>query len=105
MAAKTKPITKAELVSTLAKELNMSKKNVIHFFYTLNKIAYKETMEKNCFILPGLTKIVKIKRKSRKGRNPATGDIIDIKPKTVIKFRTAKAFNLSKTHRKNNCGV
>ena len=60
MPAKTKPITKTELVSTLAEELNMSKKDVNHFFYMLNKIAYKETMEKNCFILPGLAKIMKI---------------------------------------------
>jgi DNA-binding protein HU-beta len=35
---------------------------------------------------------VLVKRKARKGRNPATGEIIKIPPKTVVRIRPAKAF-------------
>ena len=34
---------------------------------------------------------MKVKRKARKGRNPATGEEIQIQAKTVVKFRVAKA--------------
>ncbi|MEK7097386.1 MAG: HU family DNA-binding protein, partial [Patescibacteria group bacterium] len=34
---------------------------------------------------------VKIKRAARVGRNPATGEQINIPAKTVVKFRVAKA--------------
>jgi DNA-binding protein HU-beta len=57
----------------------------------LNKIAYKETKKKGSFTLPGFGKLVKQKRKARKGRNPATGEEIKIAAKTVVKFRLAKA--------------
>lgn len=35
-------------------------------------------------------KLVLVKRKARIGRNPATGEEIKIKAKTVVKFRVAK---------------
>ena len=42
-------------------------------------------------MLPGLGKLIKVKRAARKGRNPATGAEIKIPAKTVVKFRLAKA--------------
>ncbi len=91
MAAKAKPLTKAQLVSTLSENLDISKKDVNNFIDTLNAIAYKETKKNGSFTLPGLGKLVLVKRKARMGRNPATGETIKIKAKTVVKFRVAKA--------------
>ena len=45
----------------------------------------------NTFTLPGLGKLVLVNRKARMGRNPATGEAIQIKAKRVVKFRVAKA--------------
>ncbi|MGZ3605181.1 MAG: HU family DNA-binding protein, partial [Thermodesulfobacteriota bacterium] len=36
-------------------------------------------------------KLVLVKRKARVGRNPATGESINIPAKTVVKMRVAKA--------------
>jgi len=91
MAAKAKPLTKAQLVATLSENLDISKKDVNNFLDTLNAIAYKETKKNGSFTLPGLGKLVLVKRKARMGRNPATGETIKIKAKTVVKFRVAKA--------------
>ena len=41
--------------------------------------------------LPGIGKLVLVKRKARMGRNPATGEAIKIPAKTVVKMRVAKA--------------
>ncbi len=43
----------------------------------------------SCLIL--LHKLVLVNRKARVGRNPATGETIQIKAKRVVKFRVAKA--------------
>ena len=39
----------------------------------------------------GLGKLVKAHSKARQGRNPATGETIQIPAKTKVKFRVAKA--------------
>ena len=91
MAATAKPLTKAQLVTALSEKLEMSKKDVNAFMDTLAEIACKEAKKKDSFVLPGFGKLVKVKRKARMGRNPATGEEIKIAAKTVVKFRVAKA--------------
>jgi DNA-binding protein HU-beta len=91
MVATAKPLTKSQLVTALSEKMGMSKKDVSNFIETLADIACKETKKKDSFVLPGFGKLVKVKRKARKGRNPATGEEIQIKAKTVVKFRVAKA--------------
>jgi DNA-binding protein HU-beta len=91
MADKAKPITKAQLVGELAEKLGATKKDVTGFFDMLSGIGCRETKKKGEFTLPGFGKLVMAKRKARIGRNPATGEEIEIKAKTVVKFRVAKA--------------
>jgi DNA-binding protein HU-beta len=86
-----KPMTKAQIVAALSEKLDISKKDVNNFLDTLNDLAYKETKKNGAFTLPGMGKLVLVKRKARMGRNPATGEEIKIKAKTVVKFRVAKA--------------
>jgi DNA-binding protein HU-beta len=89
MAKANKPMTKAELVSTLAEKAELTKKQIATVLEGLVCTAYKEA--KKGFTLPGLGKLVLQKRKARMGRNPATGEAIKIAAKTVLKFRVAKA--------------
>jgi len=53
--------------------------------------AVKETKKSGVFILPGIGRLVRVDRKARMGRNPATGEAIKIPAKKVVKFRVAKA--------------
>ena len=89
MAAK--PMTKSQLISEMADKLNVTKKDANGYLDMLSAIAYKETKKSGTFVLPGFGKLVKVQRKARMGRNPATGEVIKIKAKTVVKFRVAKA--------------
>ena len=84
-------MTKSQLLSVLADSTGLSKKDVGGFFDELASLAYKEVKKSGEFILPGFGKLVKAHRKARMGRNPATGEAIKIKAKTVVKFRLAKA--------------
>lgn len=84
-------MTKSQLLAMLAEKSNMSKKDVGEFLDMLASMAYDETKRNGEFTLPGLGKLVKKHRAARSGRNPATGETIQIPAKTVVKFRVAKA--------------
>jgi len=84
-----KSMTKAQIVDALAKKTDLTKKAVAEVLEQLAALAYKEA--KNGFTVPGLGKLVVVKRKARKGRNPATGEVIRIPAKKALKFRIAKA--------------
>jgi DNA-binding protein HU-beta len=75
--------------ASLAETVGLTKKQAVQTMEALVALAYKNA--KNSFTLPGLGKIVLVNRKARIGRNPATGETIQIKAKRVVKFRVAKA--------------
>jgi len=82
-------LTKSQIVAGLAEAAGMSKAQAKVALEALVQMAYKGA--KDGFTIPGLGKLVKMKRKARLGRNPATGETIKIPAKTVLKFRIAKA--------------
>lgn len=84
-------MTKSQTISTLAEKLEKSKKEVATMIEALVDLAYQETKKSGEFTIPGLGKLQKKHRAARMGRNPATGEQIQIKAKTVVKFRVAKA--------------
>ena len=75
----------------LAEKLDTNNKSVVAFLENLTDTAVKETKKNGVFVIPGLGRLVKAHRKARMGRNPQTGEPIQIKAKTVVKFRVAKA--------------
>ncbi len=84
-----KALTKSQVLTTVAEEVNMTKKDVAEVIDALVQLSYKQA--KNGFTIPGLGKLVVVDRKARMGRNPATGEVISIPAKKVLKFRIAKA--------------
>lgn len=84
-----KAMTKTQLAARVAEKAGITKKLATDIMEDIASIAYKEA--KNSFTLPGLGKLVLVQRKARMGRNPATGEAINIPAKKVVKFRVAKA--------------
>ena len=87
-----KVMTKSQVVAHLADKLSLQKKSVATLLEELVALATKEAKTGGQFVIPGLGKAVKAHRKARQGRNPQTGETIQIPAKTVVKFRVAKAF-------------
>ena len=87
--ATDKPLTKAKTVECLAEETGLAKKDVTAVLAALTELAC--TQAPVGFTIPGIGKLVVMNRKKRKGRNPATGEVITIPAKKVLKFRIAKA--------------
>src|SRR5947209_6572521 len=84
-------LTKTQLVRALAEKNELNNKQAAAFLESLADTAIKETKKNGVFVVPGLGRLVKAHRKARVGRNPQTGEPIQIKAKTVVKFRVAKA--------------
>ncbi len=84
-------MTKSQMLSALADKLGVSKKEAGQFLETFTDMVISEVKKSGEFTIPGIGKLVKQKRKARVGRNPATGETINIPAKTVVKFRVAKA--------------
>jgi DNA-binding protein HU-beta len=84
-------LTKSQIMQTLAEKTGHSKKDVITILDAITELAYVQVKKSGEFVVPGIGKLVKVHRKERMGRNPATGETIKIPARTVVKFRVAKA--------------
>ena len=84
-----KALTKSQIAAAIAEKVAITKKQSVEVLECIAQLAYKNA--KNTFTLPGLGKLVLVNRKARIGRNPATGEQIQIPAKRVVKFRVAKA--------------
>ena len=84
-----KALSKSQIAASVAEKAQISKKTASEILDHLADLAYKNA--KNSFTLPGIGKLVLVNRKARTGRNPATGETIQIPAKKVVKFRVAKA--------------
>jgi len=82
-------LTKSQIITAVAEKAEISKKQAKAAIDTLVNMAYKGATEG--FKIPGLGMLIKKDRAARQGRNPATGETIQIPAKVVLKFRIAKA--------------
>jgi len=84
-----KPKTKTQIIADIAEGAGINKKQAKAALETLVAMAYKGA--KDGFTIPGLGKLVIVRRKARMGRNPATGEAIKISARKALKFRISKA--------------
>jgi len=84
-----KALSKSQIAASIAERAEISKKQAVEILEHIAQLAYKNA--KNSFTIPGLGKLVLVNRKARLGRNPKTGEPIQIPAKRVVKFRVAKA--------------
>jgi len=84
-----KALSKSKLRRQSLRRIRSAKSKPRKILDSIAELAYKNA--KNTFTLPGLGKLVLVNRKARIGRNPATGEQINIPAKRVVKFRVAKA--------------
>ena len=86
-----KRMTQSELINYFADKTGMKRAQIKEFFEELSNLATREVRSNGEFVLPGFGKLVKSERKAREGRNPATGETIQIPAKTTLKFRVGKS--------------
>jgi DNA-binding protein HU-beta len=90
-AAGKKRMTQSDVFNHFAERTGMKRAQVKQFFEDLASLATSEVKNNGEFVLPGFGKLVRSERKAREGRNPATGETIQIPAKTTLKFRVGKS--------------
>ncbi|HWS56244.1 MAG TPA: HU family DNA-binding protein [Pyrinomonadaceae bacterium] len=86
-----KRMSQSEVVNHFAERFELKRAQVKEIFEELSNLASREVKENGEFALPGFGKLVLSERKAREGRNPQTGDTIQIPAKTTLKFRLSKS--------------
>jgi DNA-binding protein HU-beta len=83
-------MTKTEMYATIAEKAGVSKKEAKTVLEAFNSEIIEVLKKEKKVKLPGLGIFVVKERKARMGRNPKTGEAIQIPAKKVVKFRVAK---------------
>ncbi|HMF56397.1 MAG TPA: HU family DNA-binding protein [Pyrinomonadaceae bacterium] len=84
-------MTQSEVVNHFAEKFGLKRSQAKEIFEELANLAGSEVTSNGEFVLPGFGKLVRSERKAREGRNPATGETIQIPAKTTLKFRVGKS--------------
>jgi nucleoid DNA-binding protein len=88
MAKKNAAPTKSEILAQIAKDTELSKKQVGDVFESLHGIIKKSLRGSGLFTMPGLMKLKVVKKpatKAREGVNPFTGEKMTFKAKPASK--------------------
>lgn len=84
-------LTQSQIIRKLAETCEVPNAKARQMVTLLAETAIKEVKKNGIFIVPGIGRLVRVERKARMGRNPATGETIKIAAKKVVKFRIAKS--------------
>jgi DNA-binding protein HU-beta len=82
---------KDELIDAIAGDAGMTKRDVERVIDGLGEVASAALAGGDEIVLPGLGKFKTKTRAARNGRNPHTGEPLQIPAKTVVDFKVAKA--------------
>ena len=83
-------MTKADLVNSIYKELDLSKKESAAIINEIFEII-KETLERGEKVkISGFGNFVVKQKEPRKGRNPQTGDELEITARKIVTFKPSQ---------------
>lgn len=83
-------MTKADLIDRISSNIDMSKSDVSRVLDTFADVATTGLKRNGEVALPGFGKLKLVKREAREGRDPRTGETLQIPAKKVVKFSAAK---------------
>ena len=82
---------KSVLARAMAAKLNLPPETTAALIDLLVETAISEIKKHGEFLIPGVGRLVKVMRPARVGRNPQTGETMEIEPLLTVKFRPLKA--------------
>lgn len=91
----SKPVTTRQLAAALAEQHELTKKQGLEMLEDLTGMIQKHLKKGERVKLAGLGILQVRKRGARMGRNPATGEPIQIKASKKVAFRAAKDLKMA----------
>nr|WP_282568296.1 HU family DNA-binding protein [Bosea sp. UNC402CLCol] len=90
VSTEEKTMTKSELIQAIADDTGKTKTDVATVLASLGRAVGGALQSGGDLTVPGIGKLSTAKRAARSARNPATGAMIDVPAKTVVKFKAVK---------------
>ena len=84
-------MTKSEILTTLATKSNLKKKEIETVMMALEELILATLKKEGKIKLDGLGVFQLKDRPARMARNPATGEMVKVAAKRVVKFRVVKS--------------
>jgi DNA-binding protein HU-beta len=84
-----KLMTHSQIIDHFVDHTGLGRAEVKQMFSDLSALAARELKSTGEFVLPRFGRLVQVQRQAR-GRNPATGEEIQISARTALKFRVGK---------------
>jgi DNA-binding protein HU-beta len=94
-AKPSRPVTRKHLAAALAKDHDMTKRAGEAYLGNLVSLITKHLKKGERIRLAGFGILQVRKRAARMGRNPATGEVIQIKASKKVSFRAAKHLKMA----------
>jgi integration host factor subunit alpha len=79
-------VTRDSIVETVAKEIGFPKKQSVDLVETLLELIKKALVSGEDVLVSGFGKFRVREKKERRGRNPATGGVMMMRPRRVVTF-------------------
>jgi integration host factor subunit alpha len=83
-------MTKQEIVTTVYEKLGFSKRESSDLVEQFFKIVKQSLAQGENVKISGLGNFVVKEKQARKGRNPQTGEVIEIAPRRVLNFKLSQ---------------
>ncbi len=83
-------LTKAQIIDAIPEELGISRKKSVEIVETLLEIVKRQMENGEDVLISGFGKFCVKDKKSRRGRNPATGSDMMLEKRRVVVFRCSK---------------
>jgi len=83
-------IKKEHLVDGIHEKAGVSKKDAANMLKAFQEVVTENLKKGNRVVMVGFGQFNKIHKEARTGRNPQTGDPLQIPAQNVVKFKTGK---------------
>lgn len=84
-------MNQSELIAKVAEVSGLTRREVEHALKTAGDVVRDVLAEDGEVTLPGIGKLLSVRKEARMARNPTTGSTFRVAAKQVVKFRVAKA--------------
>lgn len=84
-------MTKLELIARISADTNTSKTAVALVLESLSDVTAGQLATSREFSIPGIGKLNTASKAARTGRNPRTGEAVQIPASVAVKFKAAKS--------------
>ena len=91
-------MTKVDIIENIYEKVGFSKKEVAKLVESVFDIMKENLQQETKIKISGFGNFVVRKKRSRRGRNPQTGQDIEISPRRILTFKPSQVLKASLNH-------